>query len=505
MSVVPFPKNTPKPIVASASEDVQAVYLPYSQALQKSMESPTPITSSDTLSQYRQRAKARFQEEGFPTRKHEAWKYVNLKPLLHEPYAPYAPASEPTAGSLVLEQLRAFLVFGTAQAAYRLVFINGTFQPAFSSLPEGTQYTCMPLTEAISNPQTAPSVEEICVRLDAFYQNRAHMPASQERSLYDAFEAINAAQVGTAPTSGFFLNVPKGQQVDKTIEVLFCTTGDPEQPRATYPRLVINLEDGSSVKLVTQFVSHHPGYHTTPHTLTNAVMEGVIGTGATFNHTVIYRDGTAGISFDHSRFLVEANASVNWFWAALDGDMIRNHLQCDILGEGATVKVQGLNILNRETRCHNHVEMVHHVSNSESHQTVKGILQGNSRSDFDGVIRIYPGADQTEARQLNKNLLRSRQAQVYTRPWLWIDTDDVQCSHGATVGQLNADELFYMQSRGLDQEVSECFLTFGFAEDLITSIQEHAVRRYLERRVLESLGQSDNPNDCWMSCEWKTR
>jgi Fe-S cluster assembly protein SufD len=234
--------------------------------------------------------------------------------------------------------------------------------------------------------------------------------------------------------------------------------------------------------------------------LSNTVVELIARPNARLGYTALQSEGVHGFGFMATQAFLAENSQVDLTTVTLAGKPVRHAVSVFLQGEEAACRLNGLNVLSNTARAYAHTEIHHQVPRCRSEQVYKNILDGDAQAEFDGIIQVYPHAQQTDARQLNKNLLLSNDAVAYTRPQLKIDADDVKCAHGATVGQLEPEELFYLQSRGLSAEVAQCLLTFGFAEDLIQNIGQAPVRAYLEQRVLEALGQSNSPLNCFTSC-----
>jgi Fe-S cluster assembly protein SufD len=204
---------------------------------------------------------------------------------------------------------------------------------------------------------------------------------------------------------------------------------------------------------------------------------------------LIQSEGVNGFNLAATHLHQATGSEINVHCLAFGSHTSRHHLEVTLSGEHATCRMNGLSLLSGNSSVYRHVVVNHPVGHCVSEQLFKGIINDQARSEFDGTIVVGKGANGTDATQLNKNLLLSGQARVYTRPQLQIDTDDVKCAHGATVGQLEEEELFYLVSRGLDKRTAQNLLTFGFAEEVIDRIDSTPLKERLTNRLLSTLKQ----------------
>jgi Fe-S cluster assembly protein SufD len=393
------------------------------------------------LADAREGALAAFRATGLPTTRDEDWRFTSLAPLAGISFFP-ARGEEGLAAGVVAET--------GAPAGARLVFENGRFRRDLSSggaLPAGAVLGS--LGEALRH---AP---------DAL---RAHL-GRLARPDGLAFTAANTALL----EDGAFLFLPKGAVVEAPIELVFVS-GVPGRPVAVHPRVLVVAEEGARATVCELHVGSGDVY------LSNAVTELVLGEGAEVEHLKLQDEGAR--AFHVSTVFAEqgAGARLATHGLALGAQLSRTEVRTRLQGEGAAVAVSGLYMAdgNRVTDAFSWVE--HAVPRCTTTETYKGILDGHARGVFAGRIRVMPGAQKTQAYQLNSNLLLSEDAIVDTKPQLEIFADDVKCGHGGTVGQLDEAALFYLRSRGVAEAEARSLLIWAFAAEMVDLFRPVALR-----------------------------
>jgi Fe-S cluster assembly protein SufD len=447
-------------MMASAAQP-QSLPTFYEQSFRKRFQAILPETA-DWLQTLRLKALSRFDLLGFPMRKLEAWKYINLRPLLSSSFQPHT-AAPPVSDTLLQPYL---LGEESGTDVIRLIFVNGRYEAEasrVSSLPDGVVVSS--LKAAVdSHPEQLQSL--LAQGLD------------QEP---DAFVALNTALF----EDGVFIHVPDNTAVAALIQVLYVTTANAE-PRAAYPRNLISVGRNAQVHCVIEHVG--VGEHLY---FNNSVQELSLAEGAKAECTLILNEAPQGWHLTASRSTLAENARLTFSTVTLSGQTARHSFSTLLKGENAEVNLNGLDVLTGTTEIYHQTLTEHWVPNCFSNQFYKGILDDAGKSEFNGMIFVAPGANGTQSQQLSKNLLLSDDAKVWTRPQLQINADDVKCAHGATVGQLEEDQLFYLASRGLSRELAQSLLTYGFAEEIIQRIASPLVRQSLDRRVLNNLRRAD--------------
>ncbi|MDQ3756214.1 MAG: Fe-S cluster assembly protein SufD [Acidobacteriota bacterium] len=411
------------------------------------------------LARLREAALEHFEGTGFPTVDQEDWKYTNVAPLARVDFELLEPAH---AAELSHETIR-FYVDDNAPHS-RLVFVNGDYQPQFSALdklPEGVVVS--PLGEALASEHGATARENLARAVD--YET-------------DGFTALNTAFAGG---QGAFIYLPPGARVETPIRLLFLATAT-EQPSAAFPRVLIVAERDSSATIIED-------YQTTDETayLTNAVVEVFVKENARVVHYKVQHESDQAFHIAATHAELERSSVYDLTTITLGARLSRHGINIKLAHEGAECWVDGLYLVGDGQHADTHSLIDHVAPHCVSHQLYKGILDGKSRAVFNGKVFVHKDARQTDAMQTNKNLLLSREARVDTKPQLEIYNDDVKCAHGATVGQLEEEELFYLASRGLHPELARNLLTYGFAEELVEKIKIESIKKQLDEAILNRL------------------
>jgi Fe-S cluster assembly protein SufD len=409
------------------------------------------------LAQLRERAFARFEELGFPTTDEEDWKYTNVAAVAR---AGFRPAAGPVPGAFAASDEVGRFLYEEARAS-RLVFVNGFLQEHLSStegLPAGAVVT--DLGRALAGEHS----EVVRERLSAVEGG-------------NAFRALNTAFLG----GGAFLFVPRGAVVEAPVQLLFLS--DPEGERAaSFPRVLVVAERESGLNIIETYA----GGGGSPY-FTDAAVDVFVGEGARVTHYKVQGEGESAFHVASTRAEVGRAASYELTTVTLGARLSRHDIEVLLGQEGGECRVDGLYIVGEGQHTDTHSIIDHRVPHCASRQTYKGILDGRSRAVFNGRVFVREGAQGTDAQQSNKNLLLSPEARVDTKPQLEIFADDVKCSHGATVGQLEEEELFYLLSRGLHTDLARNLLTYGFAEEIVNGFKYDSIRAQLDEAILNRL------------------
>ena len=393
----------------------------------------------------RQSARGRFRELPFPTARTEDWRFTSVAPLLHESFEVIAPAK------VAADKLPAL----SAPAALRLVFVNGRFAPDLSRLSD------VPAGVAIGSLAEAPdSVSRLLGTVADFGDQ--------------VFTALNTSFVG----DGAYVNVSEGMVVSRPIEVLFLAQPSGAAP-AVFPRVFVRLGRESRAVLIERYLPAAVGTY-----FTNAVSEVLVGDGAACDHVKLQQEGPEAFHMANTQFVLVERSRLTTHALALGGRLSRNEVRVRFDGEHAEATVNGLYLASGRQHVDNQTILDHARPYCASHELYKGILDGQAHGVFNGKIFVRQDAQKTDAKQTNKVLLLSDDATIDTKPQLEIFADDVKCTHGATVGQLDAEQLFYLRSRGLDREAARALLTFAFANDVVGRIPVELLREELEQVIL---------------------
>jgi len=404
----------------------------------------------------REEAMHRFAELGFPTTRLEDWKQTNVAPLVDTPFqpAPYL------FNAWVRNSLRDSPWF--KGDTYRITFINGHFCPQLSSespLPYGIRVGS--LASALREGDSA--VEEHLGRY-----------ASSE---HHAFVALNTAFIA----DGAFIAVPRGIVAEKPIHLLFATAPS-DEPTVSHPRNLILVGRGSEVTLIESYLNLGEGVY-----FTNAVTEIVADENAVVRYAKTQRESDRAFHIATVQFSLGRAANVTSFSGDFGGRLVREEVNGVLAGEGSEFALDGLYVATGAQHIDNHTTIDHAQPHCASREVYKGILDGKARGVFNGKIMVRKDAQKTDAKQSNRNLLLSAEAQVNTKPQLEIYADDVKCTHGATVGQLDSEALFYLRSRGISQHEARALLTYAFANEVIDRVTYEPLRARVRESVFTRL------------------
>lgn len=451
-------------IAAVPTETPEQTYQQSARALLQdrlATHSPAPWLESLRL-----QAMSQFETLGFPNRRQEAWKYINIRPVMAIPLGSRATAN-PDQTRVCPPALQRHLLEIPETDLVRLVFINGEFRPDLSitaSAAAGSPAIICPLHQALKDH--APLVQAAL---------GSALPTEN-----DALAALNTALF----RDGVFIHVPDHTTFQPLVQLVYAHFG--EERRTTQPRNLIVLGKQARLDLVIEHLGLSQAV-----CFNNSVNEFLLDDGAQANGTLVLSDGPQGWHLASSRSTLKANARLTLNTVSLSGQVNRHSIQTLLTGEGAHVHLNGLDVLDGRTETYHHTVTEHWVPNCTGDQLYKSILDDHSKSEFNSLVFVAQGADGTDSHQLNKTLMLSEDARVWTRPQLQINADDVKCAHGAAVGQLDETQLFYLASRGLSPNLAQSLLTYGFAEEIIQRIANPHVRQYLEARVLNNLHRAD--------------
>lgn len=405
----------------------------------------------------RKKAISRFSELGFPTVRQEEWKYTNVEPIARRTFHF---SFDIGLNGLTLKKLETFL-FGEANWT-RLVFVNGFYSKGLSFFtPKGEGVKIGSLGEIL---KSEPALLEPYLAQIAPYEN-------------NPFTALNTAFI----QDGAFILLPKGSILKEPVHLLFISLSTTDE-RVSQPRNLIIAERESRATVIESYVSLNPN-----HNFTNAVTEMVLEDGAALDHYKIQREDEQAFHISGIQVLVRRDSRFSSFSVATGAQLSRNTLNVELSSEGAECVLNGLYFVRGRQHVDNHTTINHAKPAGKSRQLYKGILDGHARGVFSGKIFVRKDAQKTDANQTNKNLLLSDHASVDTRPQLEIFADDVKCTHGAAVGQLDPEAIFYLKSRGMEEGQARNLLTYGFANEVIERIELEALRSELDRFVLSRL------------------
>lgn len=407
------------------------------------------------LRDLRNAALASFDEQGFPTSRDEDWRYTSIDPIVSTEFQ-----SANGEGKL-LKPADVHAASFVSPTDNRLVFINGVFSPEYSSLGS------LPPRVRVENLAKAIMADSDMIG--------PHL-SRYTRYPRQSFVLLNTAFV----EEGAFVLIPKGVVLAEPIYLVYCSVGN-SAPVMSHPRNLIVFEAASQARVVESYV----GFGEQPY-LANVVTEVVGGEDAVIDYYRLQREGSQGFHVSALEARLSRNCNLTAHAITLGGALVRNDVHAVLDGEGAECVLNGLYLLDGHQHVDNHTEIEHARPRARSNELYKGILSGASRAVFNGKILVHKDAQKTDARQTNKNLLLSENAVVNTKPQLEIHADDVKCSHGSTIGQLDKDALFYLRSRGLDLDDARSLLSYAFASELVGRIRIAPLRALLDDYLLRS-------------------
>ena len=405
----------------------------------------------------RSSAMDRFDQLGFPSVREEDWKYTNLAALAKESFKPATNSSTIAASSV------SQFAYPETQGAH-LVVVDGFLREDLSDTSGLEGVAAIDLFSAVSDARYNKLIRKYLARNAGYHNN--------------GLTALNTAFL----QSGVFVCISKNVKVAHPLQITFVTEAENS---ASFPRVLVVAEENSSATLIESFVSHGEGRY-----FTNAIVEVVLKDGAHLEHYRVQRESKN--SFHVSTTSAELGRSSRYETTSINlgAQLSRHDVSVVMDHEGAETSVDGLYMVDSDQHTDTHSVIDHKQPHCTSHQLYKGILDGNGRAVFNGKVFVREGAQKTDALQTNKNLLLSDKARVDTKPQLEIYADDVKCAHGAAVGQIDAEELFYLETRGIGPELGRSLLTYGFAEEVIKKIKIESIRAELDRIVLRQLHTS---------------
>lgn len=402
----------------------------------------------------RSEAIKKFEDEGFPNKKQEAWKYTSLNALQKVDFSLF-----PKVGALEYKEVKSYFLHEID--SYKIVFIDGVYSSYLSETTHEGMDICL-----MSAALTKPTYKEVIDR----YFNKA----VQDESLTHLNTAFSK--------EGAYIYIPKGKAPKKPIQIMHFSTGS-EAAQMLQPRNLIVLEEGAEA----QIIERHQNL-TENEVFTNVVTEIFVGERANLDYYKVQNDKENASLVDNTYIDQKANSVASVHTFSFGGKLTRNNLNFYQDGSHIDSVLKGITLLGEKQHV-DHYTLVHHAQpNCESHQDYKGIYGENSTGVFNGKIIVDQIAQKTNAFQQNNNILISDKATINTKPQLEIFADDVRCSHGCTIGQLDEDALFYMQSRGIAKKEATALLMYAFANNVLESVRLGALKNRINGIIAEKLG-----------------
>ncbi|CAM1359288.1 Fe-S cluster assembly protein SufD [Tenacibaculum litoreum] len=413
------------------------------------------VNINSDLHEIRTKALQNFEKLGFPTKKLEAWKYTSLNSILKEDYSIFPDRD----ASVEFADVKKYFIHEID--SYKIVFVDGKYSSFLSTTTHDGKDVCL-LSAAFSKEKYKPIVEK--------YFNKI---AKQ-----DNLTSLNTAFA----TEGAFIHIPKNVEVEKPIQIINFTTGK-EHATMLQPRNLIVVEQNAHV----QIIERHQNLNNNA-VLTNTVTEIYTDTHATVDYYKIQNDNNEASLVDNTYIEQQKESTCSVHTFSFGGNITRNNLNFYQKGEHINSILKGITIIEGKQHVDHHTLVNHIEPNCESHQDYKGIYADRSTGVFNGKVIVEKEAQKTNAYQQNNNVLISDKATINAKPQLEIFADDVKCSHGCTIGQLDDQALFYMQQRGIPKKEAKALLMYAFANTVLESVKIPEVKKRITKLIANKLG-----------------
>ncbi len=404
---------------------------------------------SKPLHKIRRSAIDKFAELDFPNLHQEEWRFTDISPILEHSFS-YAARRDDKAPSA--KDVSRFMFGG--MRSHTIVFVNGFYSAALSKCLQH------PGNLAIGSLAEAMKTDD--------GQISGHISKQLDLGT-DAFTALNTAFT----LDGAYINVPDGAVVEDPVHILFISTGD--EKLISQPRNLVITGDNSQVRFIEHYASLRTGVY-----FTNSVTEIEVGRNSMVDAVKVQSESAEAYHVASTVSSIGADGNYESHAVSNGARIYRHNIDVRLNGEGGNTTLEGLYLTLGEQLSDTHSLIDHAAPHCTSGEHYKGILDGKSRAVFNGKIMVRKGAQKTNSYQENRNIILSSEAKVDTKPQLEIFADDVKCSHGATVGQLSGESMFYLRSRGIGEEQAKLILIYAFASDVLKNIREDAVRSELE-------------------------
>jgi Fe-S cluster assembly protein SufD len=417
------------------------------------LEGRQVIDRGDTLNCLRASAVERVGALTVPSTRDEDWRFTDISPLTKISFQPYR-------GPAVIDEA-AIALYRLPEATQRLVFVDGVFAPQLSAPLTGALVVS---SLAAALPARAAAIEAALGRHALFENN--------------AFSALNTAFLN----DGALVLLPRGVRHETPVHLLFVAT---RKEAASHPRCLVVAGAGSEATVVEEYIALTEDAY-----LTNAVGEYVLADDAKLTHVRMQRESRQAFHIGHAAVSLAHGSHYHGISVGFGARLSRYNLDVTQNAEGASCEIGGLAVIDGSQLADTHSTIDHAMAHGVSRQQHKCIVGGSAHAVFNGRIVVRPGAQLTNSAQSSRNLLLSDRARVDTKPQLEIFADDVKCAHGATVGQLEAEEVFYLKSRGLSEGAARNLLTYAFGAEILRGIPVPSLRDRLEKMLLARMEQA---------------
>ncbi len=415
---------------------------------------------SDMLADLRADAINTFHRLGFPTTKHEEWKYTSVKEIVSHNLDF---SVSPVTNNITPEEIEKFRIGG--KNALVLVFINGIYNPQLSDkLPE-SKIKISSIADAITSGEVKNYLGKISTHLN------------------ESFVALNTAFI----TDGIFIHIPAGEIVEQPVHFLHIGSSESPAKVATIRNIIV-AEKNSKISVIE---SYHATDATSQH-FCNTVTDVLVNENAIVELVKAQLDSEKSSHISFTQVIQERNSTFDTVTVTLWGNFVRNNLHIKLNNVNCTSHLFGLYILDGDQLVDNHTLVDHAKPNCYSNELYKGLIGGRASGVFNGKIFVRKDAQKTNAYQSNKNILLTDEAQINTKPQLEIFADDVKCTHGATTGQMDEDALFYLRARGIGELSAKALLNIAFAGDVLNNIKNETLRENLLNLAVAKLRSNED-------------
>uniref|UniRef100_UPI00404B7C89 Fe-S cluster assembly protein SufD n=1 Tax=Flavobacterium sp. TaxID=239 RepID=UPI00404B7C89 len=414
------------------------------------------IEANNDIHELRNQAIKTFENQGFPTKKDEAWKYTSLNAVLKNDFSVF-PKKE---NAIEFKEVKKYFLHEVD--TYKVVFIDGVFSSFLSSTTHDGLDVCL-----MASALTKPKYKMV---IDTYFNQIANKE--------DSLTALNTA----FSYEGAYINIPKSKVADKPIEIIYFSTGN-EAALMVQPRNLVIVGENAHV----QIVERHQSLNSNP-VLTNSVTEIFAQKRAIVDYYKIQNDVLTANLVDNTYIAQKQESRVAVHTFSFGGNITRNNLNFYHQGERIDSTLKGITIIDDKQHVDHYTLVNHATPNCESHQNYKTILDGNATGVFNGKIYVEKEAQKTNAFQQNNNILLGDKATINAKPQLEIFADDVKCSHGCTIGQLDETAMFYMQQRGIPKKEAKALLMYAFTSEVTNSVKIPELRSKIAKIIAAKLG-----------------
>mgnify|MGYP001442360042 CR=1 FL=1 len=406
-----------------------------------------------------------FQKMGLPTRKNEEWKYLNIKPL-----ADHFFTATLTGGNKASLETESIVSKELNKDFYNLVFINGVLNKTISDMNELEKNIDLHLMEDVVAGKK-PNADSII----QFFQKNFKKYGNKEEN---AFDKLNQAFVG----QGIVIEVKPNTVLKRPLHILNYISLEGGLSLACHTQVYIQIGSGSNISVIETFSGQNDSRY-----FSNSKTEIFLNKNSKLNYLRNQSDSSQAFHIGRTKIYLDEFSTLNSLSYQVGSKLSRHNLDVYHIQKNSTSVIDGIYLCHKEQAIDNHTDIDHVVGECQSSQTYKGIIKDKAKAIFNGRVHIRHGSLKASSQQLNNNLLLSSEAEVDSKPELQIFADDVQATHGSTIGQMNEEEIFYFESRSIPRTTAIEMLSFGFVNELIQKIEVNSISNWLGQKMLATL------------------